>query len=127
MELPELGSPEDLKLRETLGLGPQWQWDDGIVYDQGNVRFKANQKGLRATGNIEPLNMGYDLMLSPNDSRINLEGMIDPLKLKYGLSMRQNGDIGLRAGMPLAGGQLNLNADRQNDLNKYYLQYQRSF
>lgn len=126
MELPDLGT-SDQGLREHLGLGPEWGWDKGITYDPGFAKFKLNNKGLRASGNIDPLNMQYDAMLSPGDSRLNLNGSIDPLKLQYALKLKQNGDIGLRGSVPLMGGQLNLNADRENDMNKYYLQYQRSF
>jgi hypothetical protein len=128
MELPNLGTADQLKVREMLGLGPEWGWDSGVTYDPGFAKFKLNQKGLLADGNIEPLNANYQAFLSPNgDSHLQLNGMIDPLKLQYEAMLRQNGDLSLKGGMPAMKGLLSGTFDRTNDANNFRLQYERNF
>lgn len=128
MELPELGTYEEQKLRETLGFGPEWGWDKGVTFDPGFARFKLNNKGLLADGSIEPLNANYQALIAPNgNSRLQVNGIIDPVKLAYEAQLRQNGDYSVNANMPLMKGLLSLEAGRANDDNRYRLQYQRNF
>jgi hypothetical protein len=121
MELPNLGTPEPI-----LGNG-EWGWDKGLIYDPGFARFKLNQKGLLAEGNIDPLNAQYQAFLSPGNSHFKLNGMVDPLKLQYEAMVHQNGNYGIKGAMPLLKGLLSLEADRNNDMNNYRLQYERKF
>lgn len=126
MELPNLGTP-DPNLREQLGIGPEWGWDRGLIYNPEFARFKLNHKGLLANGQINP-NTNYEAFLSPNgDSRLQLNGMVDPLKIQYEAMLRQNGDIGLKGSMPMMKGLLSGAFDRTNDMNNFRLQYERNF
>lgn len=128
MDLPDLGT-SDPNLRDQLGLGPEWGWDKGIIYNPEFARFKLNHKGLLANGEIND-NINYQALLSPNgNSHLQLNGMVDPLKLQYEAMLRQNGDYALRGNMPLMKGLLSLEAERNddNDSNRLRLQYQRNF
>lgn len=127
MELPNLGSPEGQKVRDMLGLGPEWQWDNGVVYDPGFARFKLNQKGLLASGEIDPLNMQYQAMLAPNgNSRLQVNGMIDPLKLQY-QGVLNEGGYGISASMPLLKGLISLEAQRHNDEDSAKIMFKKEF
>ncbi len=112
------------KLNEKIQqmIGPDWGWNKGLTYDPAFAQFRLNQKGLNMDGEVDPLNMSYDLRLG-GDSRLNLNGTYDPMNLSYGANIGEGGNFGLNASMPLLGGTLGFEANRQDDNNQYWLRY----